>query len=256
METIQIFNYNNSDITIKNENGNVYVNLTEIAKAFPEKNLSQILNTQAMSDYVEKLAEIRNVTSADLLRVTKGGNPNEQGTWAHQKVALRVCQYLSTDFAILVDTKIEELISKGYTKLDTISKKDLARMLLESEEEKEAMKLTIDAQTKELQASAPKVEYFDKVLESKGYLTVNMIAAELGISNIKLNRLLCDWGIQYKQTDCYFLYHKYRDRGYTVHRPHPYIDSAGQTKTRQHMYWTESGKRNVIELYNRKTGTA
>ena len=254
--SMQIFNYNGSNITMKNENGIVYVNLTEVAKAFPEKNLSQIVNSFEISEYVQRLSEIQNYISADLLQVTKGGNPYEQGTWAHQKVALRVCQKLSTDFAILVDTKIEELLTKGFTKLDSISRKDLAKMLLESEEEKERMQLTIETQTKELKESAPKVEYYDKCLDSKGNLTVNMIAAELGISHIKLNKFLCDWGVQYKQTDTYFLMSKYRDSGYTHHRPIPYTDSNGQMKTRQHMYWTEKGKKFIIELYYKKTGIA
>ena len=114
---IQNFNYKGSNITMKNENGIVYVNLTEIAKAFPEKNLSTIVNSQEIRDYVNKLTEITNFSSADLLRVTKGGNPNEQGTWAHQRVALRACQKLSTDFSIWVDAKIEELLIKGYVAL-------------------------------------------------------------------------------------------------------------------------------------------
>jgi len=136
--------------------------------------------------------------------------------------------------------------------LDTISRKDLAKMLLESEEEKERMQLTIESQTKSLVESAPKVEYFDKCLDSKGYLTVNMIAAELGISAVKLNKLLSEWGIQYWQSECFFLYSEYRNMGYTVHRPYPYTNSQGIILTTQHMYWTESGKKFIVELYHKK----
>lgn len=107
-------------------------------------------------------------------------------------------------------------------------------------------------QEEQLRQSAPKVEYCDKVLSSKGYLTINMIAACLGISDIRLNKLLCQWGIQYKESGVYYLYSKYRDKGYTVHRPHAYTDSLGNIKTRQHMYWTEAGKKFIIELYNSK----
>ncbi|MDR0575466.1 MAG: phage antirepressor KilAC domain-containing protein, partial [Tannerella sp.] len=73
-----------------------------------------------------------------------------------------------------------------------------------------------------------------------------------GISHIKLNRLLCEWQIQYRQSECYFLHSRYRDKGYTVHRPHPYTDSQGNVKTRQHMYWTEKGKKFIVELYRKK----
>jgi Rha family phage regulatory protein len=107
-------------------------------------------------------------------------------------------------------------------------------------------------QEEQLRQAAPKVEYCNKVLSSKGYLTVNMIASCIGISDIKLNKLLCQWGIQYKESGVYYLYSKYRDKGYTVHRPHAYTDSLGNIKTRQHMYWTEAGKRFILELYNSK----
>ena len=103
-------------------------------------------------------------------------------------------------------------------------------------------------QEEQLRQSAPKVEYCDKVLSSTGYLTINMIAACLGISDIKLNKFLCQWGIQYKESGVYYLYSKYRDKGFTVHKPHAYTDSLGNIKTKQHMYWTEAGKKFIIEL--------
>lgn len=118
--------------------------------------------------------------------------------------------------------------------------------------EKAQLQLTSAAQQQELKAQAPKVEYFDKVIDSTGLLTVNMVAACFGISTIKLNKLLCQWGIQYKQSSTYFLYVKYREKGYTEHKPYPYVDSKGETRTRQHMFWTEKGKQFIIDLYTRQ----
>ena len=136
--------------------------------------------------------------------------------------------------------------------IEGISRKDLAKMLIESEEEKERLQLISETQAKELVLQAPKVDYYNKCLESKGYMTVNVIAAELGISAVKLNRLLCNWGIQYWQTDCYVLYTDYRNKNYTVHRPYPHINSQGETVTTQHMYWTETGKKFIVELYHKR----
>ena len=76
-------------------------------KAFPEKNLSKIINSNEIQEYIAILSEITNVSSADLLEVRKGGNNKSQGTWAQQKVALRISQKLSSEFAIQVDTHIE-----------------------------------------------------------------------------------------------------------------------------------------------------
>lgn len=128
----------------------------------------------------------------------------------------------------------------------------LATQLKSEREEKQRLEHQNALQEEQLRQAAPKVEYCNKVLSSKGYLTVNMIASCIGISDIKLNKLLCQWGIQYKESGVYYLYSKYRDKGYTVHRPHAYTDSLGNIKTRQHMYRTEAGKRFILELYNSK----
>lgn len=147
-----------------------------------------------------------------------------------------------------------------------LSRKELALMIIQAEEEKEhlvieneklesqkeQLRLTSEAQEEQLKTQAPQVEYFHRVIDSTGLQTVNMIASCFGISPIKLNKLLCQWGIQYKQSGTYFLYAKYRDKGYAEHKPYPYIDSKGETKTRQHMFWTEKGKQFIIELYTDK----
>ena len=118
--------------------------------------------------------------------------------------------------------------------------------------EKEQLRLTAETQEQQLKEQAPKVDYYDKVIDSTGLQTTNMIASCFGISPIKLNKLLCAWGVQYKQSGCYFLYAKYRDKGYAEHKPYAYVDSSGETKTRQHMFWTERGKQFVIDLYTLK----
>ena len=97
----------------------------------------------------------------------------------------------------------------------------------------------------------PKGETYDAIMSSQGLVTINMIAAFLGISAKKLNQLLCQWGVQYKQSKCYFLTSKYRSKGYTKHVPFPYLDNGVQ-KSREHMYWTEAGRKFVIDLYNSK----
>lgn len=113
--------------------------------------------------------------------------------------------------------------------------------------------LIIAEQQKELTEAAPKVEYHDKVLSSEGYLTVNMIAASIGISDRKLNKLLCEWGVQYKESGSYQLYAPYRGKGYAKQIPYPYRDSLNQIRTKQHLYWTEAGKKFIIELYEKKS---
>lgn len=105
----RIFNYNGNNVTMRMQNGTVYVNLTEFAKPFPDKNLSTIINSKGIREYITMLCELKNLNPNNLLQITRGGN--KSGTWAHQKVAIRIAQKLSTAFSIWVDDKIEELLT-------------------------------------------------------------------------------------------------------------------------------------------------
>ena len=109
----KMFSYNGINVRMRKMNGYILVCLTDFARLFPDKNLSTIINSKEMTDYVNRLSEIKNFISTDLLQIIKGGNVSQQGTWAHQKIALRVAQKLSTDFAIWVDDKIEEFLTTG-----------------------------------------------------------------------------------------------------------------------------------------------
>lgn len=136
------------------DNGIVYVNLTEVAKAFPNKNLTQIVNSQEIKDYCESLSKLQNYSLADLLIVKRGGNDN--GTWAHQKVALRVAQKLSPDFAVMVDTWIEKLLTEGKVELrpaipQTYS--EALRQLADEVEAKEKAQLLLAEKTEQLDES-------------------------------------------------------------------------------------------------------
>ena len=117
------YDYNGYEVKLnRNENGFVYVNLTEVAKAFPNKNLTQIVNSQEIREYCESLSKLQNYSLADLLIVKRGGKDN--GTWAHQKVALRVAQKLSPGFAVMVDSWIEELLTTGQTSIRPLTKSE------------------------------------------------------------------------------------------------------------------------------------
>ena len=252
------FQYNGTDITFLSANKEVMVNATEMAKTFG-KQPSDWSKTKSAQDFIDSLSAVRKIVRTDLIRVLQGGNM--QGTWMHEDVALEFARWLSPSFAIWCNDRIKELMRYGMTATQTtleamVDNPDLiiqlATKLKEERAEKERLQLTVETQTKELVEAAPKLEYYDKTLNSSGLLTINMVALHLGISANKLNKLLVAWKVQYKQTGTYFLCSQYRDKGYADHRPHPYTNSAGEILTRQHLYWTEKGKEFIIRLYNHK----
>ena len=65
------------------------VNATKMAKPFGyHKRQTQWLRTQHSQELINGLADVRELLSADLVKVIKGGNEKlEQGTWMHRKLA-------------------------------------------------------------------------------------------------------------------------------------------------------------------------
>ncbi|KAA1271071.1 phage antirepressor KilAC domain-containing protein [Corynebacterium amycolatum] len=92
--------------------------------------------------------------------------------------------------------------------------------------------------------AAPKVSYYDVVLQSDSLLSITEIAKDYGLSAKKLNTLLHEAGVQFKQSGRWFLYARFAEQGYTQSKTHEYDEG----KTRTHMYWTQKGRLFVYDL--------
>lgn len=181
------FSYGSSNVRMRKVNGTVFVCLTDMAKGFPDKNLSNIINSKEMTDYINRLTEIQICSSADfqLVTTTKGGNPTDQGTWAHRKIALRVAQKLSPDFAIWVDDRIEELLTYGMTAtqptLDEMADNPdlvikLATRLKEARAEKARLEAENAAKAKAIEEAQPSVIFTNAVKGSDSSCLVGELA--------------------------------------------------------------------------------
>lgn len=258
------FSYNGNKVRMKKVNGIVFVCLTDMAKGFPNKNLTNIVNSKEMQEYMNTLSRIQICSLADLLIVKNGGD-GSQGTWAHRKVALRVAQKLSPEFAIWVDDRIEELLTYGFTATqptldEMVNNPDLVIKLatqLKSEREEKARleqenaekAERISLQDEQLKKQAPKVEYYDQVLQSEGTMTTRQLAMSIGMTANTLNKKLCDAGIQFRQSGMYILHAPYSSYNLTSVRSYPYTASDGRTLTKQYLVWNERGKQFVTMLH-------
>lgn len=250
----QIFSYNGNNVRMRKMNGYVLVCLTDFAKSFPDKNLSTIINSKGITDYVTRLSEIKNLSSLDLLQVTKGNysDGKEQGTWAHQKVAIRVAQKLSTDFAIWVDDKIEELLTTGSTSLQPqVPQSFYEALMLAAQQQKriedQQKQLVLkdeviadkDAQIVELEKES---EYTRVILQSKSTVLATQIAQDYGMTAMKFNALLRDLGIQHKVRNQWILYGKYINKGYVHSSTHSYTHTNGSPDVSLNTEWTQKGR--------------
>jgi hypothetical protein len=139
---IQIFNVEHNDFAAEVVNGNVSVNLTQMAKPFGKsKRPVEWLRTREAREYITALIAYKSmqnsrvgkstltdtqgveskVGKSTLLRKTKltdglitvknGGAPGEHGTWAHDyRLVMRFAQWLSPEFSIKVDELLVGLL--------------------------------------------------------------------------------------------------------------------------------------------------
>lgn len=94
----------------------------------------------------------------------------------------------------------------------------------------------------------PKVEYYDKVLDSESELTTSQIAKECFMSAKQLNLILSHAKVQYKQNGQWLLYADYQNKGYTKTRTKAYLDSSGVQQTKHYTVWTEKGREFILDL--------
>lgn len=93
----------------------------------------------------------------------------------------------------------------------------------------------------------PKADYTDKILQSKSVVTITSIAKDYGLSGSKMNKLLHELGIQYKQGNQWLIYAKYHDKGYTHSETVEFPRSNGTIDVNMITKWTQKGR---LFLYN------
>lgn len=186
------FSYNDNRVTFRTEDGRRYVNLTEMFKAFPQKELRNWKNSKRTKDLKSALeanqSDIVNYDIIDNQRVmfsTKGNVSGgvDQGTWAIQTLALDAAMYLSPSFHLWVMEKIEELLENGI----------------------------VSTNNQKLLELAPKVEAYENLLNAENSETVETAAKNIGIGRNQLYKFLRD--NKFLQTN-HMPYQKYMNLGW------------------------------------------
>lgn len=117
-------------------------------------------------------------------------------------------------------------------------------VLTEFKKERES-RLVAEQQVQELK---PKATYYDLVLQNKSLLSVSKIAKDYGMSAMRMNKLLHELGVQYKQGDIWLLYAKYQDKGYTQTSTYALDEEHSKVSTK----WTQKGRLFIYDLLKDK----
>lgn len=226
---------------------------TAITLNFLERNGTQVMSSlelaalcvgtkkDAHSDFLKKARKVLKDALGNFSeRETYGNNNTREVLYLPEREACLMAMSYSFELQAYVYDEWQKLKSQQQFSLPKTYVEALGA-LLESEKAKEQALLTIQEQ-------APKVEYHDVVLDTSNGMPVNVIAKELGMSAMKLNRKLNELHIQYKQSGQWFLYAEHQDKDWVVISTHTYTNSKGEVETNHSMKWTEKGRQAILHI--------
>lgn len=266
----QVFQYNGSPITFQIGKATM-VNATQMAKPFG-KRPAKWLELPSTKEFLSTLTSIRKSDSEKYVITINGGTTDKgKGTWLHEDVALEFARWLSPQFAIWCNDRIKELMRYGMTAttqtIDSIladpenaiklltALKDERKKVSDLEKRNKAYEVQHRKLLKEnfkhmeqLEAQAPKVEYADNILLSERTYTTTEIAKLLNMSACKLNRLLSEKGVLYRQQSQWLLSPAFQTKGYITTKALCYNKKDGRISNMFTTVWTDAGKRFICNL--------
>ncbi|MEK3717969.1 phage antirepressor KilAC domain-containing protein [Paenibacillus sp. FSL R7-0333] len=98
----------------------------------------------------------------------------------------------------------------------------------------------------------PKITYLDKILTSKGTITITQIAKDYGLSGTALNKILHEEKIQYKVNKQWVLYTKYTNKGLTQSETIDITRSNGDPDVTMNTRWTQKGRLFIHEILTKR----
>ena len=190
---------------------------------------------------VEKVIEVNTIPKGDVYRLIACSElpaAREFESWVFDEVIPSIDQF----GAYITKPKLDELLSNP----DLII--GLATQLKQMQAAQDHLKLEVRQLGQIVGELRPKANYVDTILQSKSLVNVNQIAKDYGMSARSFNKILHDFGIQYKQGEQWLLYHKYQAKDYTHSETFQIERSDGRHDVVMRTRWTQKGRLFLYDL--------
>ncbi|WP_270285005.1 phage antirepressor [Enterococcus lactis] len=233
MNTPQIFNFEHNEVRTFLENDVPYFVANDVAKTLGYKNPSKATNDHCKkaietwgNDSLGRRQKFKIIPESDVYRlIIKSNLPSAEKfeSWVMEEVLPQIRKH------------------GMYATDDLLNNPDLLIEVATKLKEERTLRLVAEQKVAEMQ---PKVNYHDIILANKSVTPISFIAKNYGMSAIQMNKLLHDFGIQYRQGKAWLLYAKYQNEGYTHIEMVPV---QGTDNLKPIMKWTQKGH---LFLYN------
>ena len=250
MNELQIFeNPEFGSIRTIKKDSKIYFCGSDVAKALGYAIPSKAVNTHCKTEGVSKMEVPTNGGMQEMLFITEG---NVYRLITHSKLpAAEQFEHWVFD-EVLPDIRkhgaymTPETLEAAILNPDYLIK--LATALKEEKGRRQALE-TENAQQKQIIGELkPRADYTDKILSNKGLVTITQIAKDYGMSGRKMNKILEDLHVQYKQSGQWLLYAEYHDKGYTHSKTIDITRKDGTPDVTMETKWTQKGRLFVYEL--------
>ncbi len=106
--------------------------------------------------------------------------------------------------------------------------------------------------TQQIAENASKITYLDQILQSQDTVTVSQVAADYGLSAMKLNKILKEEKVQYKVNNQWLLYSKHQNKGYTKSKTVDVVHTDGSRSVKMNTRWTQKGRLFIHEILTKR----
>ena len=197
--------YLGSNIEFKIINWSVYANATSMASAFDNgsQKLKDWKRSPKTNELINELNKINEVGKShnDLIIAEKGGIDGGGSTWIEENLVLDFSQYLSIKFRVWCNTQITTLVRDGKVSLKSKSEEEMILELFPSTDSNLVM-LTANTirENKQLKVELKEErDFISHVVHNETYyITPTSMANKFGLSAVKLNKILEELNVQYK----------------------------------------------------------
>ncbi|WP_413539087.1 BRO family protein [Enterococcus malodoratus] len=229
MNTPQIFNF---------EENEVRTVLVDDEPYFVGKDVADVLGYSNTAKAIRDHVDIEDRRSERIVHPSGGAQDsvviNESGLYS---LILKSKLPSARKFKRWVTSEVLPQIRKHgmYATDELLNNPDLLIEVATKLKEERTLRLVAEQKVAEMQ---PKVNYHDIILANKSVTPISFIAKNYGMSARQMNKMLHDFGIQYRQGKAWLLYAKYQNEGYTHIEMVPV---QGTDNLKPIMKWTQKG---------------